>query len=553
MLTSLSLRDMVLIDRLTLDFGPGLTVLTGETGAGKSILLDGLGLALGARADSALLAPGAREATAAASFFPPPGHPVRELLTAHGLDSSGGELLFRRVLSADGRTRAFINDQPVGVALLRRAGTSLVEMQGQHEQLSLAEPSIQRSLLDGFGVDPALSAEVAAHWAAWRAAQTAAEEARMAADQAARDADFLSHATAELSALAPEPDEEVRLATLRQSLQQDERRAEAIATALAEIAPRERRLGPAAAVRAAARALERPGKPATAATPPAGPADEALAALKRAEEALAEAEALLEQLGENLASDPHRLERAETRLFSLRAAARKHNVAVAELPALCERLAAELAAIEDRAALAARHDREAAATRQAYLDAAARLGTARGKAAAALEAAVAAELPPLRLEKARFHCRLAPLPEPGWGPQGMEAVSFLLAANPGHEPAPLARAASGGELARLMLALKVVLAGSRNPGTLIFDEVDAGIGGAAAAAVGDHGSRHVRITKEATDGRIATRATPLAPTGRQEEIARMLAGASVTDAARAAALSLLDSPRPSPRRRTVRS
>ncbi len=574
MLTSLSLRDMVLIDRLTLDVGPGLTVLTGETGAGKSILLDGLGLALGARADSTLLAPGASEASAAASFSSPPGHPVHQLLAGHGLDA-GGELLFRRVLAADGRSRAFINDQPVGVALLRRAGTCLVEMQGQHEQLGLADPAIQRSLLDSFGVDPALTDEAAARWAAWRAAQAAAVEARAAADRTARDADFLTHAAAELEALAPEPDEETRLAELRHSLQQDERRAEAVAAALEELAPRERRLGPAASVRAAARALERLGKPQAGAMQPVGKATEALAALERAEEALAEAEALLEELGENLAADPGRLEQAETRLFALRAAARKHNVPVPELAALRARLAAERAAIEDRTALAARRADQEAEARGAYLQAAARLGAARAKAATLLEQAVAAELPPLRLEKARFHCRLAPLSEASWGPQGVEAVSFLLAANPGHAPAPLARAASGGELARLMLALKVVLVGSRNPGTLIFDEVDAGIGGAAAAAVGErlariaektqvlvvthspqvavHGGQHVRITKEAANGRITTRATPLAVAGRQEEIARMLAGARITDEARAAAVSLLASPRSAPRRKSART
>ena len=574
MLTALSLRGVVLIDRLDLEFGPGLTVLTGETGAGKSILLDGLGLALGARAESGLLAAGAAEASAIATFAPPPEHPVRAVLAEHGLVANE-ELLLRRVLASDGRSRAFIDDQPVGVGLLRRTGAALVEMQGQHEQLGLVEPAIQRTLLDAYAVDPTLPAAVALAWAAWRAATRTAEEAGVAAEQAARDADWLSHAVRELDALAPETGEEDRLAAARHALQQDERRAEALVAAFAEIAPRDRRSpSPAAAVRAAARALARLAPPTADLPRPDETAAEALAALERALEALTEAEALLDRLRDRLAADPHRLEQAEARLFALRAAARKHHVSVAELPGLRARLRAELAEIGDRGADAVVRAREAAAARRTYLEASARLAGARAQAGAALEAALARELPPLRLEKARFCCRLSPLAEEAWGPQGTEAVSFLLAANPGQEPAPLARAASGGELARLMLALKVVLVGTRNLGTLIFDEVDAGIGGAAAAAVGErlarialetqvlvithspqvavHGRQHVRITKETVRGRIAIRATPLGAAARQEEIARMLAGATVTDEARAAASSLLASPRLPARRRGSR-
>ncbi|MGH7076806.1 MAG: AAA family ATPase, partial [Acetobacteraceae bacterium] len=240
MLTSLSLRDVVLIDRLELTFGAGLTVLTGETGAGKSILLDGLGLALGARADSGLLAAGATEASAAAIFALPPGHPVHDLLAEHGLGGED-ELRLRRTIGADGRSRAFINDHPVGVALLRRVGANLVEIAGQHEQLGLADGAVQQALLDGFGVAPALTGEVAATFEAWRAAERASEAAREAAEKAGSDAAWLTHAVDELRAMAPEPDEEARLAATRQALQQDERRAEAIAAALSELAPRERR------------------------------------------------------------------------------------------------------------------------------------------------------------------------------------------------------------------------------------------------------------------------------------------------------------------------
>ncbi|MGH7066710.1 MAG: AAA family ATPase, partial [Acetobacteraceae bacterium] len=236
MLISLALRDVVLIDRLELAFGAGLTVLTGETGAGKSILLDGLGLALGARADSGLLAPGAGEASAAAVFALPPGHPVHDLLAAHGL-AGDDELRLRRVVAADGRSRAFINDQPVGVGLLRQAGANLVEIVGQHEQLGLFDGVVQRALLDGFGVDPALSGEVALAFEAWRAASAASEAAREASEKAGSDAAWLTHAAGELMALRPRPDEEAELAERRHALQQDQRRAEAVAAAMAELRP----------------------------------------------------------------------------------------------------------------------------------------------------------------------------------------------------------------------------------------------------------------------------------------------------------------------------
>ncbi len=556
MLTALCLRDVVLIDRLDIAFGPGLGVLTGETGAGKSILLDGLGLALGARAEAALVARDAAEATAVACFAPPPDHPVRGLLAEQGIDGDD-EVLLRRILARDGRSRAFINDHPVSVGLLRRAGIALVEMQSQNAQIGLADPSVQRALLDGFAVDPKMSGAVDATYSAWRMAARAAAEAVAAGKRTERNAEWLAHVVQELDALAPGPDEEPRLVAQRQTLQEGERRAEALAASLAELAPRGRSgSSPAAAVRAASRALSRLVPPMT----------EALAALERAEEALGEAETLLERLAGVEMDDPGRLEQAETRLFALRAAARKHAVTVSELPELHARLNGELAAIENGAAAAAVCTRRAEAARSAYVEAASRLAAARAEGAKRLEAALASELPPLRLEKARFHCRLTPLPESEWGPEGSDAVSFLLAANPGQEPAPLARAASGGERARLMLALKVVLVGARNPGTLIFDEVDAGIGGAAAAAVGErlariaervqvlvvthspqvavHGRQHFRITKEVARGRTTTRVAELDGLLRQEEIARMLAGATVTDAARAAAASLLAGPRP---------
>lgn len=561
MLTALSIRDVVLIERLDLGFGTGLTVLTGETGAGKSILLDSLGLALGARADAGLVRIGAEQASVAARFAPPPGHASESLLAEQGFDRDD-ELILRRIVGRDGRSRAFINDQPAGVALLRRLGALLVEVQGQHEQMGLADPATHAGLLDTYGVPPDLRAAVRQTWAGWRSAQAALTAAQEALAQAARDEDWLRHAVDELARLAPQEDEETALAAERQRLQQGERRAEAIASALAELAPqgqgRQRSPGPGAALRAAARTLQRLAPPGQAEDSEAAPA---LAAIERAEEALAEAETLLGRLAAEADADPRLLEAAEERLFALRAAARKHGVAVADLPGLLDRLAARLAALDTGTQALAALEQAARAAGDAYRDAAAALSAARQKARARLERAVAAELPPLRLDRARFSVEVAALPEAGWGPQGTDAVRFLIATNPGQPPGPLARVVSGGELSRLMLALKVVLAADGTVPTLVFDEVDSGVGGATAAAVGDRLARvagrvqvlvvthspqvaargrvHLRVAKHAARDRTTTDVAALGETARREEIARMLAGETVTDAARAAADVLL--------------
>ncbi len=553
MLTALSIRDVVLIERLDLGFGPGLTVLTGETGAGKSILLDSLGLALGARAEQGLVRRGAEQASVAAAFAPAPGHPALALLAEQGI-AAEDEIVLRRVLGRDGRSRAFVNDQPVGAALLRRVGALLVEVQGQHDQMGLADPSGHAALLDAFGVAPPLREAVARCWRDWRAAFSSLADARDAMEAAQRDEDWLRHAVEELALLRPEAGEEERLAAERQALQQGEKRAEAIAATLAELAPRDRRSpGPAASLRAAARTLQR--------LPPAEPVAAALAALERAEEALAEAETLLTRLAEAAEADPRRLEQAEERLFALRAAARKHQVAVAELPALFDTLSARLAALENGAARVDALQAAAEAARAAYVAACARLSAARREAAGKLDRAVARELPPLRLDRARFVTSIAALEENAWGPAGADAVRFLIATNPGQEPGPLARVTSGGELSRLMLALKVVLAGASPVPTLVFDEVDSGVGGATAAAVGERltrvaervqvllvthspqvaarGAAHLRVAKLTAEARAETRVEMLQGAARREEIARMLAGETVTEAARAAADSLL--------------
>ena len=558
MLTHLSLRDVVLIERLELDFDAGLTVLTGETGAGKSILLDGLGLALGLRAEAGLVRAGCDQAVATAQFAPPEGHPVAALLDEHGI-AAETELVLRRVLGRDGRSRAMINEQPVGVALLRRVGALLVELQGQHEQQGLADAATHRAVLDGFGVKPALRAEVAAAWADWRRAETALERARAAIAAALRDRDWLIHQVGELEALAPEVGEEEQLAGERQALQASEKRAEAIAAALAELVPRDRRgTGPAASLRAAGRALERL---VSARTPAAtNPAQPALAALERAEEALAEAETLLSALAHD-EGDPRQLEQVEERLFALRAAARKHGVAVVALPALAENLRGRLAALTTGAEQIAGLAAAAAAARAEYERAARALSERRRAAAAALDRKLAGELPPLKLERARFVTEVTALEEAGWGEHGADAVRFLISTNPGQAPGPLLRVASGGELSRLMLALKVVLASQSSLPTLVFDEVDAGVGGATAAAVGERlvrvaagvqvlvvthspqvaaqGRTHLRVSKSADRDRSRTLIHALDAPARREEIARMLAGAEITEAARSAADSLL--------------
>jgi DNA repair protein RecN (Recombination protein N) len=557
MLNALSIRDVVLIERLDLHFGAGMTTLTGETGAGKSILLDSLGLALGARADTGLIRAGAEQAVVSAAFAVAPDHPVTAMLEEQGLDGGGTDIVLRRIVGRDGRSRALVNDQPVSVALLKKISSLLIEVQGQHEQVGLADPANHIFLLDTFGVDPAVRAKVSATFKSWKDAAGRLEAAEQKIAEAAREEDLLRHAVQELTALSPMPGEEEALATERLRLQSGERRAEAIAAALSELTPRDRRsLGPASHLRAAARAL---GK--LAAPNGEHPAADALAAIERAEEALAEAETLLGRLAHEAEDDPRALETTEERLFSLRAAARKHGVNVVELPDYLGALRAKLAALETGAADIAALTKETAARRADYVTAAEALSALRAAAATRLMTALAAELPPLKLERARFVVECRPLPEANWGARGADAVRFLIATNPGDAPGALDKIASGGELSRLMLGLKVVLTGGGAVETLIFDEVDSGIGGATAAAVGERlarvaqgvqvlvvthspqvaarGAAQLRVAKRVGKDRAVTVVEVLDDGERREEIARMLAGEFVTDAARDAAASLL--------------
>ncbi|MFT8463458.1 DNA repair protein RecN [Acetobacter persici] len=567
MLTNLSIRDVVLIEALDLSLHAGFTALTGETGAGKSILLDSLGLALGERANAGLVRAGAEEARVTASFDIPQTHAAYALLKEQGIPAEAGEpLMLRRIVSREGRSRAWINDQPVGITLMRRVAVSLVEIQGQHEQMGLADSSTHRGLLDAYGVPASLLRDVSATFDSWQSLRRDLDTARKNLLEAAREEEWLRHTVEELTTLNPQPGEEEQLALQRHGLQQSERRGEAIAAALAELTPRDRRnSGPAAALRGASRALQRllpaPTAEQTAIDPLEARTNEALSALESAENALAEAENLLSRLADESEANPRLLEDIEERLFMLRAAARKHDVTVDDLPALLADLSARLTALETGATQLDALEQAVKEARAQYEQTATRLSAAREKAARKMEQAVTKELKPIKLDKARFFAQIEPLSPDNWSRQGMEQVLFLIAANPGQPPGPLAKVASGGELSRLMLALKLVLAGQSGIGTLVFDEIDAGVGGATAAAIGERLHRlarsvqvlavthspqvaasadaHLRIGKIVRDGQTATHAAPLSHAERHEEIARMLAGDVITDAARAAAASLL--------------
>ena len=553
MLATLSIRDFVLIEKLDLDFAQagGLGALTGETGAGKSILIDALGLALGARAESGTVRRGAAQASVAASFDLPRDHAARSVLSEQGI---GGEdmLTLRRTISADGRGRAFVNDQPASVALLRRLGETLVEIQGQMEQHGLLDTATHRASLDAFAGLDKQSAAVASSWRDWRAAEQALADARAAAEAARRDEDFLRHAVKELEALAPKAEDEERLSAERQLMRAGSALGEAVEQALAEL---EQGRGAVAALRTAHRLIERNADKA------AGRLDTPLSALERALSEATEAQAQLETARESLEFDPVKLEKIEERLFALRAAARKHNVAVPDLAALVEKFAAQLAALDDGEAGLNKLAAAAKAARTAYVAAAEAQAAGRRKGAAKLDKAVAAELGPLKLERAKFVTEVTALPEAEWSAAGIDRVQFTVATNPGTPPAPIARIASGGELSRFLLALKVCLARVGDAPTIVFDEVDSGIGGATAAAVGERlkrlakdvqvlvvthspqvaaiADRHWLIRKTTTRSTASTDVLSLDPKGRREEIARMLSGAEVTAEARAAADKLL--------------
>ena len=564
MLIGLWIRDVVLIEALDLSIGPGLTVLTGETGAGKSIILDALGLAVGARADAGLVRRGAAQAAASAVFAPAPDHPVWDLLEDKGLSYARDEdLVLRRTLSADGRSRAFVNDQATGVGVLKAVGEALLEVHGQHETVGLLDPRTHRPLLDAFGGLEGQSRAVAERWRAWCEARDAVATLRAEAERAEAETEELTLRLAELDRLDPREGEETELAEERAILGASEK-------ALADIAgAREVFDGLSARVAGAVRALNRAHERALL----AGAAEtgiavkrltEASAALDRVLIEAAEAEAAVDAAAEAFDFEPDRLEKAEERLFDLRGLARKLHVAVEELPSLRARFAERLRAAETSEDALRAAEASLAAARSAYLAEAQSLSAGRAAAGTRLADAVMAELAPLKLDKARFRVEVAAQPEDKAGPAGLDRIAFQIATNPGAPFGELGTIASGGELARFALALKATLAG-RGSGPqplMIFDEVDQGVGGAVADAVGLRLKRlaadaqvlvvthspqvaaraeaHWRIAKAGEGTRLRTLVEDLCAADREEELARMLAGAEVTDAARAAARALME-------------
>lgn len=552
MLQSLSIRDIVLIEALDLEFGSGLSVLTGETGAGKSILLDSLGLALGNRADSGLVRQGTEKAQVTASFdAPKAGSKLALYLQDNDIDVEPGEpLIIKRSVKADGGSRAFVNDQPCSATLLRELGSRLIEIHGQHDDRGLINPKGHRTLLDTYaGAD---SAKVRKAFEGWQSAKAALEKALNDQEAAEQDREYLEHSVTELSKFAPQPGEEQELALERATMMKGEKLTgdlEAIRAAF------DGSNGGLASLRAAARRLDRIAEDHPLLT-------EALQALDRAVIEASEAEEKLNDAAHALTFDPQRLDDMETRLFDLRALARKHRVEGDALPQLLADLETRLLAISDGGKSLGALEENVKAAKQAYVDAAEALRVKRTKAAKALDKAVAGELVPLKLDAARFETLLEPLEEDRWGANGMDRIEFLISTNPGAPLAPLGKIASGGELSRFILALKVALAEEGGAKTIIFDEVDRGVGGAVASAIGDRlarlsksaqllvvthspqvaskGNAHMLINKSSNGTVSRTDVNALDNDGRRQEIARMLSGADVTDEARAQADRLLE-------------
>ena len=550
MLTLLDIRNVVLIEALALDFAAGLSVLTGETGAGKSILLDALGLAIGARGDTALVRSGADSARVTAEFSVGSDHPARRLLAENVIDIEG-PIILRRQLKADGGGRAYINDQPVSAALLREVGAALVEIHGQSDDRGLLAARGHRALLDGFGGLAGQVAGVRGAWGEWQAAVAAeaAAAARLDADQ--RDREWLEHAVKELSAVRAEPGEEAELAEARAAMQKGARLTDDLAAVGTLLAGKD---GGVEKLAQAARRLDRMGAEHPLLQAALESLDRALVEAGEAEDALAAAVRALD-------ADPARLEATEARLFELRAMARKYRVEADALPTLAETLRERARAlVAGEGGLKALVSATSAARRQ-YATAAATLGAARRAASKRLDVAVAGELAPLKLDAAKFRTMVNEQPEHAWGPDGSDRVEFEISTNPGAPFGPLAKIASGGELSRFVLALKVALAETGSAGTLIFDEIDRGVGGAVASAIGERlarlargtqvlvvthspqvaarGAHHWRIAKASDAMATRTDIAALDDGDRREEIARMLSGADVTDEARAQAVRLL--------------
>ncbi|MBN43478.1 MAG: DNA repair protein RecN [Alphaproteobacteria bacterium] len=561
MLRHLSIRDIVLIDRADLSFGPGLSTLTGETGAGKSILLDAFGLALGARSHAGLVRRGAEKASITAIFDVNTTPPLKKLLDKHEISiNRDEELILRRIVGIEGRSGAFLNDQPISIGLLRQIGDALVEIHGQFERFSLAEPANQRRALDAFagiGDDRSI---VAKHFRTWHEAMARLNDAQEVMSMSAEKADGLRAALKELDLLDPQSGEEATLSSRRQILQNAGRLAETLNAATESL------MGEDGAENMLQRATGRLVRDDEISGGRLGPI---IAAIDKSSAELAEAIQELNSVAHALDADTGEIELVEERLFAILAAARRHQVGADELPAFRESLSSRLATIDGYDDNLSALTKDVEAARRAYCVAAEELSQARQKAAKELDAKITREFEPLKLDNARLVTNVRPLDEGDWTELGIDAVSFYVSTNPGAEPGPLGRIASGGELSRFMLALKVVLAGTSGARTIVFDEVDTGIGGATAKAVGERlakladaggkqqilvvthspqvaasAEEHLRVEKR-TNGKagektVTTNVVRLDAAERREEIARMLSGADITDEARAAADKLMD-------------
>jgi DNA repair protein RecN (Recombination protein N) len=552
MLTALSIRDIVLIEKLDLSLEEGITVLTGETGAGKSILLDALGLALGARGDSSLVRAGQPKGSITVAFNLPKKHAALALLAEKEFDVEG-ELIIKRVQSADGASKATINDQPVSLNVLRQVAALLVELHGQHADRALVDVSEHRRLVDAFGGLEAQVKSVGDLWQQLSAAKSALEEHRNLLARAEAEREYLEHAATELRELSPEPNEETRLADARQLMMQSEQ----YISALNDLEQAMEGDGAAQAkLNAALRKLERRKETA------GGRLDQVCAAADRLLTEYTEASRAIDEARRNFAFSPSDLEKSEERLFALRAAARKFKCTVDDLSTIQAKFEEQLQSISDGGNKLTLLEKQHAEIRVKFEEAADKLSAARTKTAKALTKAVLAELPALKLERARFEASIES-DATKQGPFGIDRVEFVVAANPGTPLQPLMKVASGGELARFMLALKVILAAKGSAPVLIFDEIDTGVGGAVADAIGKRLARlgdtlqilavthspqvaararhHHLISKMEDVGskRMVTRVQPLSPQSRREELARMLSGAAVTDEARAQADKLL--------------
>ena len=552
MLVSLSIRDIVLIEKLDLGLGSGLNVLTGETGAGKSILLDSLGLALGARADRSLVRQGCDQSSVTASFDLPSDAAAFDFLKSQGIDVEDDLLIIRRQITTEGRSRAWINDQPVGQGILSSLGAFLVEIHGQHDDRGLLDPISHRRLLDMYMGQDSLLAEMSGSYIAYQELVAKIDQERRRLDSAKEDEEYLRHSLEELQSLSPIEGEERELSDRRALMMQGEKLNNELGGFIDDLAGRK---GAEQVLRGVLRRMERIDDRARKHL------EEAMQTLDRASLELSETVSLLEALAREMDFDPNELERSEERLFELRRIARKHDITCDDLPKLMAEIEQKLVALEQgdehlnalETALRAAHEK--------MIEAAGALHTARTQAAQALDQGIMKELPPLKLEKAAFRTSVEMLPEEQWSEEGADRVSFEIKTNPGAPFGPLTKVASGGEFARVILALKVILAKSTSVGAMVFDEVDQGVGGATADAVGERlkrlakdtqtlvvthspqvaacGDHHFQIEK-GDDGTVTkTTVIELSLNERREEVARMLSGAEITNEARAAADKLL--------------